>query len=210
MFRLNGAIKVLTAATLAVAIVFPAIATGAQAARGGHPAGGHPRRQEVMRRDAYMNRRLSARRGDWGGHYGQLSREDRGIRQQTRQDYRKNGGYLTQGQTKQLNSEENRLRHQMSADYRGPGNWRTNRFDREHPRRAEVLGRDAGLQNRIQGDTGRLGGNYKSLMGQDASIRKQEQTDARANGGYITPAQKKQLNQEENTLRKDIKQDYKP
>jgi hypothetical protein len=46
------------------------------------------------------------------------------------------------------------------------------------------------------------------LKTDDRSIRQQEQSDARANGGYITATQTQQLNQEENQLRQQVNQDY--
>ena len=77
----------------------------------------------------------------------------------------------------------------------------------KHPRRAEVLHRDAGLNRQINADRGRLGGHYGQLKSEDASIARQEQRDARANGGYITRKQKQQLNQEENHLKSQVNQD---
>jgi hypothetical protein len=81
-------------------------------------------------------------------------------------------------------------------------------FAQNHPRRAEVLGRDNNLNNSINADRGQLGGNYQALKTDDRSIRQQEQQDAGANGGYITRTQKQQLNQEENQLRQQIGQDF--
>ena len=81
-------------------------------------------------------------------------------------------------------------------------------FAQNHPRRAEVLGRDNNLNNAINADRGQLGGNYQALKTDDRSIRQQEQQDAHANGGYITSTQKQQLNQEENQLRQQVGQDF--
>ncbi len=84
------------------------------------------------------------------------------------------------------------------------------RFDRRHPRRAEVLGRDNNINRSLNQDRGHLGGNYSQLKAEDKSIRQQEQADAKANGGYITRQQKQQFNQEENSLRQQVNQDYNP
>jgi hypothetical protein len=100
-----------------------------------------------------------------------------------------------------LNREENHVQGQINRDNRIAS------FDRNHPRRAEVLRRDSRLNNKINRDRGDLGGNYGALKSDDASIRQQEQSDAKANGGYITPLQQQQLNQEENQLTKQIRQD---
>ena len=84
------------------------------------------------------------------------------------------------------------------------------RFDRLHPRRHEVLRRTNNIDRSLYKDKGHLGGNFNNLKQQDKSIRQQEQADAKANGGYITPQQKQQFNQEENSLRQQVNQDYNP
>ena len=81
-------------------------------------------------------------------------------------------------------------------------------FRHNHPRRAEVLGRDANLSYSINKDEGHLSGQYGTLNQEDHQIVRQEQADARANGGYITTQQQQQLNQEENQLRSQVQQDY--
>ena len=81
-------------------------------------------------------------------------------------------------------------------------------FRQNHPRRAEVLGRDRNINNRINQDRGQLGGHYNQLERQDRSIHNQEQRDSRINGGFITPGQQQHLNQEENHVNREIGRDY--
>jgi hypothetical protein len=81
------------------------------------------------------------------------------------------------------------------------------RFDTRHPRRSEVLDRTGNLNQRINANRGNLDGHYYQLKRADASIRRQEQRDARINGGYITKGQQQQLNHEENRLNNQIKRD---
>jgi hypothetical protein len=81
-------------------------------------------------------------------------------------------------------------------------------FRQNHPRRAEVLGRDHNINNRINQDRGQLGGHYGQLEAQDQRIQSQEQRDARINGGFITRGQQAHLNQEENHLNREVRQDY--
>jgi hypothetical protein len=191
----------------------------------------HPRRAQVIRRDNHLNNAINRDHGQLGGNYGALKTEDRGIRQQERQDARADGGHITRQQQQQLNGEENTLRSQVNQDYTGKGSafgtgygrgggaggygggqpgggGGGGTFAQNHPRRAEVLGRDNNLNNAISQDRGQLGGNYQALKTDDRSIRQQEQSDARANGGYITSLQKQQLNQEENQLHQQIGQDF--
>ncbi|MBS1953696.1 MAG: hypothetical protein JST89_05915 [Cyanobacteria bacterium SZAS-4] len=79
-------------------------------------ANNHPRRAEVLSRDANLNRRINNNKGDLGGHYGQLKREDRAIHQQERRMARNNGGYITKSQEHKLNREENHLNQQIKHD----------------------------------------------------------------------------------------------
>ncbi len=78
----------------------------------------HPRRAEVLHRDNREQNRISRNYGNLGGHYGQLSREDRGIRRQEQRDARMNGGHITKGEQRQLNREENHLNRQINRDKR--------------------------------------------------------------------------------------------
>jgi hypothetical protein len=81
----------------------------------------HPRRAQVIHRDNHLNNAINRDRGQLGGNYGALKTEDRGIRQQERQDARADGGHITRQQQQQLNGEENTLRSQVKQDYNGRG-----------------------------------------------------------------------------------------
>jgi hypothetical protein len=173
-----------------------------------HPSSGgshfsqvHPRRAEVLGRDRNLNNNINADRGHLGGQYNHLESQDRSIRAQEQRDARQNGGYITKGQQGQLNREENALRNETKYDNTN------NSFVQNHPRRAEVLARDSNLNYKINKDEGNLGGHYQQLENKDRSIQRQEQTDARENGGYITKAEQTQLNHEENHLNNQIKRD---
>lgn len=172
-----------------------------------------------------MNSAINRDRGQLGGNYRGLETEQRGIRQQERSEARANGGFLPSQQQQQINGEENGLHQQIRQDYTGAGNafgtgygrgggfggggyGQGGNFAMNHPRRAEVLGRDNNLNNAINADRGQLGGNYNALKADDRSIRQQERFDAQANGGYITGQQRQQLNQEENQLCQQVNQDY--
>jgi hypothetical protein len=79
-----------------------------------------------------------------------------------------------------------------------------------HPRRAEVTSRDRNLAKDMNKNYGDLSGHYNQLQRQDASIRQQTQKDMQKNGGYLTKAQQKQLNGEENKLKSEIAADKGP
>jgi hypothetical protein len=76
----------------------------------------HPRRAQVLGRDANLNRRVNANKGDLGGHYGQLKHEDQAIRHQEQRDAKNNDGHITKGEQAQLNKEENHVNRQIKHD----------------------------------------------------------------------------------------------
>jgi hypothetical protein len=83
-------------------------------------------------------------------------------------------------------------------------------FSRHHPRRAEVNHREWHQQGRInQGiHNGSLSPQEaRQLESQERALRQQEHADVRANGGYLTRGQQRQLNQEQDTLSHEIYQD---
>lgn len=83
-----------------------------------------------------------------------------------------------------------------------------NSFSYHHPRRAEVLRRDNVLNREVNHDYVRLHGHFGQLKHEDWAIRRQEQRDARINGGYITRGQQAQLNREENHVQRQINRHY--
>ena len=76
-----------------------------------------------------------------------------------------------------------------------------------HPRRAEVIGRDNHINREISNDRGNLSGHYGQLKNEDRSIRRQEQRDFNRNGGYLTRGQQIHLNREENHVQRQINRD---
>jgi len=193
LFSKKAGISAVALATLLVATSCPSFANFAQK---------HPRRAEVLRRDNNINRRINSAYGHLGGQYGHLERQDWQVRQQEQADARRNGGYITKPQQGQLNREENALSQETFFDNN------KNKFVQNHPRRSEVLARDANLNYSINKDEGKLGGNYGQLEREDHSIVHQEQQDARQNGGYITKQEQTQLNREATGLRNQINQDF--
>lgn len=81
------------------------------------------------------------------------------------------------------------------------------RFEHRHPRRDQVLDRTQRQRHRIaeQVREGELThAQAQSLRAADRSVAQQQRADAKANGGYITKAQQKDLNQELNADSKQI------
>jgi hypothetical protein len=82
-----------------------------------------------------------------------------------------------------------------------PGNPIGGQFARKHPRRNQVNKRVRNQRARInQGvENGSLTPQQAGqLKANDRAIKQQEHADVKANGGYLTKAQRRQLNKEEN------------
>jgi len=94
-----------------------------------------------------------------------------------------------------------------------PGNPTGGTFAQQHPRRNEVNKRVKNQRRRINKDvaSGKITpAQAKQLKANDAAIKAQEHADVKANGGYITKDQQKQLNQEENANSKLIHDEAHP
>lgn len=76
-----------------------------------------------------------------------------------------------------------------------------------HPRRAEVNGRLANENYRIDRDVARGDMSYREadrLRREDRGIRDEERAMAAANGGYITRGEQRFLNAQENSVSRQI------
>ena len=81
------------------------------------------------------------------------------------------------------------------------------RWDHNHPRQAEVLGRDAHQERRITVERreGELSFRQaRQLRREDARIAMQDRRDAFVNRGFISRAQQHRLNREENGVSRQI------
>jgi hypothetical protein len=80
-------------------------------------------------------------------------------------------------------------------------------WNKTHPRRAEVNGRLANQNRRINNEV-RQGeitkGQAAQLHRQDRQIRKEERAMASTNGGHITKTEQRALNQQENQVSREI------
>ena len=86
-------------------------------------------------------------------------------------------------------------------------------WQKDHPRRAEVNGRLANQDKRIdQGEkSGKLTpGQANQLHREDRSIRKEERRMAAKDGGHITKKDQAKLNRQENQVSKQIRAEKHP
>jgi hypothetical protein len=94
-----------------------------------------------------------------------------------------------------------------------PGNPTGGQFAVNHPRRNEVNKRVKNQRRRINQDvkSGKLTTQQaQQLKANDLAIKQQEHADVKANGGYLTKGEQKQLNQEENANSKLIHDEAHP
>ena len=90
---------------------------------------------------------------------------------------------------------------------------RDNDFAEKHPRRAEVNKRIREERKRISEGvkSGKLTPEQaKQLNGELKGVKAEERTEVKANGGYLSKGEKKQLNQELNQDSKQIYQEKHP
>jgi hypothetical protein len=161
----------------------------------------HPRRAEVNERIRDEKARIEKDLKDGKITQAQADKmmgELKGVKAEEKAEVKANGGYLTKTEQKQLNQELNQDGRQIRGD----------EFKDKHPRRAEVNARIRNEDRRIeQGEkSGALTpAEAKQLEGEVAGVKAQERAEVKANGGYLTKTEQKQLNQE---LNQDSKQIY--
>ncbi|MBV8421926.1 MAG: hypothetical protein JOZ26_18110 [Hyphomicrobiales bacterium] len=80
-------------------------------------------------------------------------------------------------------------------------------WQRHHPRQSEVLRRDARERSAIreerrEGDIS--GAKARRLLSEDRAIAREDHAMARADGGYITRADQRQMNRQENRVARQL------
>jgi predicted nucleic acid-binding Zn-ribbon protein len=179
----------------------------------------HPRRTEVLKRDDRQSKRANnaTKNGKLTkGQDAKIQGQERKIRAQEQADAKKNGGHITKGEQRQLNKEENGVNHEINHDehkdsINAAGHPEdTKNFEKNHGRRTEVLKRTDNQNNQVNKALTDKKMTYQQgsqIKKEDQSIRRQEQADAKANGGHITKDEQNHLNKEENHVEGQIKAD---
>jgi hypothetical protein len=81
-------------------------------------------------------------------------------------------------------------------------------FQQHHPWRTDVLNGAEDLRQDLRGDAGHLDDHYEQIRKQILSVKHEEETDAKANGGHINTQEKAHLLSEEGDISKELKTDY--
>jgi hypothetical protein len=133
------------------------------------------------------------------GETANLESKEAAINGETRADRAANGGKLTQAEKQQINQQQNHLSKQIYQD--------KHNANTAHYGNNPVGQRRENQQDRIaQGiKSGQLtAGETAKLESQQKGINQQVHADRAANGGKLTPAEKKQINKEQNAASKNI------
>jgi hypothetical protein len=104
-----------------------------------------------------------------------------------------------------------------TASPAGAGPEKNPRFQKNHPRQTQVLNRVDRERNRVNTEykQGKISAQQRNqLRGQIHAVRKEDYADAKANSkngtvrrGYITRGQQGVMNQQENQINREIRQD---
>jgi hypothetical protein len=174
----------------------------------------HPRQAEVLRRDwieqdrvehMYAEGKLTLTQRD------QIVAELRKVAREDRSDAKADGGAITSAEQAAMNKQENKIDGQagkdVAVDHAALVKWLA-----DHPRQAEVLRRDWREQDRVNGlfADGKITAAQRDLIiAQLRAVAHEDRADARADGGAITPAEKAEMNKQENALNREIMKDAK-
>jgi len=129
------------------------------------------------------------------GETANLEKKETAINQEVRTDRTLNGGKLTQAERKQVNSQQNQMSKQIYAD-------KHNAVQQATPK-TEVGARRENQQDRIANGvaSGKLSAAQTAKLEKgETAINKEVRTDRAANGGKLTGAEKKQVNQQQNQM----------
>ena len=133
------------------------------------------------------------------GETSSLESREAAINGETRADRAANGGKLTSAEKAQINQQQNKLSNQIYNDKHNAST--------QHYGNNEVDQRRENQQDRIaQGiKSGQLtAGETAKLENQERGINQQVHADRAANGGKLTPAERQQVNREQNRESKNI------
>jgi hypothetical protein len=133
------------------------------------------------------------------GETANLETKEAAINGETKADRTANGGKLTAAEKRQINGQQNQMSKQIYND--------KHNANTAHYGNNKAGQRRENQQDRIaQGvKSGQLtAGETAKLENQQKGINQQVAADRKANGGTLTPAEKKQVNKEQNAASKNI------
>jgi hypothetical protein len=136
------------------------------------------------------------------GETANLENKERAVNGQVRADRQANGGHLSGGERAQIGAEHRGLSGQIYTD--------KHNNVRDHFGNSEVGRREENQQDRIaQGiKSGRLNANETTnLENREVGIQREIRADRSVNGGRLTPGERRQVNQQQNQISRNIYRD---
>ena len=133
------------------------------------------------------------------GETSKLETKEAALNAETKADRAANGGKLTAAEKKQINGQQNQLSKQIGKD--------KHNANTQHYANNKVDQRRENQQDRVaQGiKSGQMtAGEAAKAEKQQKGINRQVAADRKANGGTLTPSEKKQVNHEQNAASKNI------
>lgn len=165
----------------------------------------HSRRDQVNDRLQSQSQRINQTYGEGEltrGQTRQLHRDDRHILQEERSMANQNSGHITRADQRLLNRQENAVNRQLNRD--------TSQWASSHPWRDQVNDRLESQNRRINqayGEGELTRGQDRQLRRDDARILREERNMAAQDGGHITRADQRTLNQQENAINRQFNRD---
>lgn len=89
-----------------------------------------------------------------------------------------------------------------------PFSQQSSQFEDRHPWRAQVLNGAEDLRQELRSDAGHLNGQYENVRKDILSIKNDEESMARKNGGVLTDAEKESLMKRERAVARELHNDY--
>jgi hypothetical protein len=156
---------------------------------------------------AYKNQQQRIAQGVKSGQLtpretGHLENRERAINGEVRADKRANGGQLTAGERARVNAQHQNLSKQIYTDKHNAA--------RDNFGNSKVGRREENQQDRIaQGiGSGRLNANEAThLENREAGVQSEVRADRAANGGRLSPSERRVVNNQQNGVSKSIYND---
>ncbi len=135
------------------------------------------------------------------GETANLEKKEAAINGETKADRAANGGKLTAAEKAKVNKQQNNLSKQIYKDKHNANtaHYGNNKVDQRRENQQDRIAQGIKSGKLTAGETAKL-------EKQQKGINKQVAADRKANGGKLTTAEKKQVNQEQNQASKNIHQ----
>jgi len=133
------------------------------------------------------------------GETAKIEKQEKAINQQIAGDRYLNGGKLTPAERKQVNGELNKTSAEIHNDRHNAARpvYGNNKVDQRRENQQDRIAQGVRSGSLTAGETAKL-------ETQESKINKEVRTDRAANGGKLTPAEKQQINHQQNVESKRI------